>query len=90
MTTNQMIDELKELAGRLERYGVQASCQNLLAAAGDYAAPLIRLRTGELVTERELARRAEDQRKVAAKQTLRGVHPMVLEVDETSALDPEW
>lgn len=71
---SDVIDELKDLAARLEAYGRRE--------------PLLRLRTGELVTHAELTRRADEQRRAAARQAFGGCHPMVMVIDECQALDP--
>ncbi len=89
---NDVMDDLKELTEKLRDYASQPDGAHALPSLhfGPNPQPLLRLRTGELVTESELTRRAAAQRAVAARQKVRGCHPVQVVVDEANDLDPEW
>lgn len=84
---------LQELSDQLASYGIDAGVEELAQMELSFRPrpprPLLQLRTGELVTEEELARRCEEQRKAASQQKMRGLHPTVIIIDEAMDLDPE-
>lgn len=91
---SDVINELYELADDLESWAYckqQVDQRKVTSLTGIFAPPrkpLLRLRTGELVTEEELARRSAEQRAAAEAQSVKGMHPIMVILDEADALDP--
>lgn len=89
---SDVMDELKAVTRQLSEYAdltsEQAARVSSLTGLWGKPEPLLKLRTGELVTHTELTRRCEQQQAQAATQTVKGQHPIMLVMDECSALDP--
>lgn len=91
---SDVMTELLELADDIETWAeLQARLEErkVTSLTGVFAPPrkpLLKLRTGELVTEEELGRRSAEQREQAARQSMKGMHPIMVVLDECDELDP--